>query len=128
MLRLGCLLTASAAAVLFAGPSAATADQATDLVARGIAERAPAGWQIRVRWRNDALTAFVTAPTVQQSFDLFYDARRQADLISRLCPSAPDPVWNLLDVRQDIAIEPEVMGKGGLRVSCRATLREAPAS
>ena len=64
---------------------------------------------------------------MQEAFDLHHEPRR-AELIGRLCPPVVDPVWGPLRPHQDITIEPVVMGKGSFRVSCRATLREAPAS
>jgi hypothetical protein len=49
-------------------------------------------------------------------------------VVAQICPAPADPLWQALGPQQDLAIEPEVMGKGGFRVSCRATLRESPAS
>ena len=115
-------------ALALAGSQPALAGDAAELVARGMAERAPDGWQVRVRWRQDALVAFLTAPTPQEAFELYYDTHRQAELVARMCPPEGDPVWRQLDPHQDVAVEPEVMGKGSLRVSCRATLRQAQAS
>ena len=132
------LVTVSALAVLLypqAGAAAEVAgvadaaEAAQAEVARQVGARLPDGWTARVRWRGDRLlVAFLTPRTIQEGFDVFYDARRQTELLAGLCPEADDPVWRLLGPGRDVAIEPEVMGKGGLRVSCRATLAEAPAS
>jgi hypothetical protein len=118
-----------AALVLCAsGALPAAANDTESLATRSIAHRLPTGWHARVRWRNDTLVAFVSPATIQESFDLFYDQQRASEAVAHLCPAAGDPLWKALGPRQDLAIEPEVMGKGGFRVSCRATLRETPAS
>jgi hypothetical protein len=115
--------------VVFAitGGSALAADP-VEMLKDGTEAQLPEGWQARVRWRDRTLVAFLTAPTVQQSFDLFYDPERGAELVAELCPRRTDILWQELSPDQDVAIEPEVMGKGGLRVSCRATMTGDPPS
>lgn len=121
-------LTLAAAVLCASAALPAAADDTESLATRSITDRLPSGWHARVRWRNDTLVAFVSPATVQESFDLFYDQRRASEVVAHICPAPADPLWRALGPQQDLAIEPEVMGKGGFRVSCRATLRESPAS
>lgn len=122
------ILAGALAALLSPLPSvAADTDEAQAAVARHVGARLPEGWTARVRWRGELLVAFLTPRTIQEGFDVFYDARRQTELLAGLCPGADDPAWRLVGPGRDVVIEPEVMGKGGLRVSCRATLREGGA-
>lgn len=123
--RLSVVLAGALAALLSHPPrAAADTDEAQAAVARHVGALLPEGWTARVRWRGELLVAFLTPRTIQEGFDVFYDARRQTELLGGLCPKAGDPAWRLVGPGRDVVIEPEVMGKGGLRVSCRATLRE----
>lgn len=87
----------------------------------------PEDWQVRTRWRDRVLITYLMPP-IQTSFDLFYDPQRETELVARLCPPADDPLWQSIAPSGDIAIEPTVMGKSGMRISCRATAREAAGS
>jgi hypothetical protein len=114
---------------LLGGAAPALAESAAaNLLRERIAGQVGQDWNLRVRWREQALVAFLSPPTVQESFNLAYSPGDQESLVERLCPQPDDPLWHLLTPQQDIAIEMQVLGKGGLRISCRATERPDPAA
>lgn len=110
------------AAVLAVPVPAAAADPA-ELLSEFIEARAPQDWNVRVRWRDDVLVAFLSPP-VTQAFDLFYDSEEQLAVLRDLCPPKSEPVWQALRAGQDIALEPVVMGKGTVRTSCGDLLKD----
>lgn len=111
--------------LLLAGTAHAEAPEA--LMSERVKAQVPADWMVRSRWRDRVLVTYLMPP-IQTSFDLFYDAAKETDMVGRLCPPAEDPLWEAVGSDVDIAIEPTVMGKSGMRISCRKTLAEAPGS
>lgn len=115
------------AVALLAGTAPASADAPEAAMTERVRAQVPADWAVRTRWRDRTLTTFLMPP-IQASFDLFYDPAKGADLVGRLCPPSGDPLWQAVGADADIAIEPTVMGKSGMRISCRKTVAEAPGS
>lgn len=104
-------------------PVPAAATDPAGLLSEFVEARVPQDWGVRVRWRDDVLVAFVSPP-VAEAFDLFYDSDKQLALLRNLCPPKDEAVWQALQTGQDIAVEPVVMGKGGIRASCHDLLTE----
>lgn len=129
MMFLAASFSAALAVGILPQPASAAAADPADLLSEFIEARVPQDWGVRVRWRDDVLVAFVSPP-VAEAFDLFYDSDKQLALLRDLCPPEGEAVWQALRTGQDIAVEPVVMGKGGVRASCHDLLadEERPAS
>lgn len=115
-------------AVLPTGPARAGDDAAAAAYRERSMQHVPKGWQVRARWRDKALVAFLLPPTFAVGFDTFYDTAAEVGLARDVCPPADDPLWGRIGPDQDLAVEPQVLGKGALRISCRATNAEAPST
>src|SRR5690349_8775996 len=63
--------------------------------------RAPAQWEVRVRWRDGQLLATVTPWPYQEAFELWYNAPKFIALLSNLCPAPTEEIWNLLEPSED---------------------------
>jgi hypothetical protein len=81
----------------------------------------PPEWQLRVRWRDEQLTASITPLPYQVAFELWYDLPRLIETLTGLCPGPDKEIWTLIKAEQDVVLEPTVGGKTGVeaRVSCR---------
>ena len=87
--------------------------------------RLPTDWQVRASQRDDALVLFVTPPTAE-AFSLLYDANASIELVKQLCPERGDRLWQEVGPALDIAVQPTILGKAGLRTSCKAVAAESP--
>ena len=115
-------------AALPAAPAGAVeaADPKTMLLEKAKAQL-PADWQVRVSKRDQALVVFVTPPT-SEAFTLLYDTNSSMELVQKLCPKRDEEVWAAVGPDTDIAVQPTILGKTGLRTSCKAVLAEKPGS
>jgi len=89
---------------------------------RELKARAPAQWQVRVRWRDGALLASITPMPYDTAFQLWYQPQKLHDTLTELCPRSDEEIWTMLKSDQNVILEPTVGGKSGveLRVNCRA--------
>jgi hypothetical protein len=112
------LLLAAAAAPAYAAPAQ---DDAVTALAAELKARAPANWQIRVRWRDGELLASVTPWPYQEAFDLWYNSAKLTEALAGLCPKADDEIWRHIKDGQHIVLEPTVGGKSvaEARITCR---------
>lgn len=128
---LACLPGLALAMGVAAGSAAAQATAPELAAAKGmlqarLRDNLPAGWQVRVSQRDQALVGFITPPTAE-AFQVIYEPARQLELVRRLCPPMDEPIWAAIGAGSDIAIQPTVLGKTGLRTSCRALAASPPA-
>jgi hypothetical protein len=102
-------------------PAGAESNEAVAALRTSLEARAPAKWDIHVRWRDGQLLASLILP-FKEGFDLLYDPDRFLTAVLDLCPQKDAAVWGFLSPDQDVQIEPTVGGKTteGMRVSCRA--------
>jgi len=104
-------------------PAAAQAPEsnAATLLTNELKAHVPHQWEVRVLWRDGQLLAFITPWPYQAAFDLWYDAPKLQETLTNLCPDPRQEIWKLLNLDQDVILEPTVGGKGGVeaRVSCR---------
>jgi len=115
------LLLPPAMVLMCLSGTAAPQDDAVKALTAEIKAHAPAGWEVRVRWREGQLLASVTPWPYQQAFDLWYNSSKMADTLAALCPKAGEPVWKLIEAGQTVVLEPTVGGKSvsEARVTCR---------
>jgi hypothetical protein len=92
------------------------------MLADELKSKMPPKWEAHVRWREgDQLLATIIPWPYQEAFALWYDQSKLASTLAALCPKADEPIWSLIDAKQDIVLEPTVGGKTGVaaRLSCR---------
>src|SRR5262245_16675297 len=114
------LLAAAASCVAF--PALAQQQDPVEVLLGELKSKMPSKWEVHVRWRErDQLLATIIPWPYQEAFDLWYDRSKLARTLAALCPKADDPIWSLIDAKQDIVLEPTVGGKTGVaaRLSCR---------
>lgn len=95
-------------------------------LATRVAATLPLGWQSRIVWRERALMLFMTPP-VGTGFDVIYKPEATLELVRKLCPPLDDAIWASLEAGQDIDVVPTVLGKSGVKTSCRKLAGAPPA-
>jgi len=120
-MRLPALFLLAAAAFLPAQAPAAPQDEAVKILTAEIKARAPANWEVRVRWHDGQLLASITPWPYQEAFNLWYAPTGIADRLAALCPKADEEIWKLIKADQAVVIEPTVGGKSMIeaRFTCR---------
>jgi hypothetical protein len=116
------VVVAAVLAVSFSSlPARAESNEAVVALRTSLEARAPAKWDIHVRWRDGQLLASLILP-FKEGFELLYEPDRFLAAVLDLCPQKNAAVWGLLSSDQDVQIEPTIGGKTteGMRVSCRA--------
>jgi hypothetical protein len=113
---LSLLLLSSCPVTAHAGEADAVAVLRTELKAH-----VPSQWEVRVVWRDGQQLAFITPWPYQAAFDLWYNPTKLQEDLTNLCPNPQHDIWKLINVDQDVILEPTVGGKNGVeaRVSCR---------
>jgi hypothetical protein len=110
------------------GPSEAAENVAPASAREHLAQYAqanvPADWKVRVSQRDQVLVVFVTPPT-SEGFSLIYDTNASLDLVRKLCPPPDNAIWSEIAPASDIAVTPTILGKTGVRSSCKATAAES---
>ncbi|MBV9758633.1 MAG: hypothetical protein JO047_16435 [Alphaproteobacteria bacterium] len=108
-------------AVLAAIAPAVVAGELTalDLLRQELGAKAPAGWQLHVSRREDAIVAFITPP-YQQAFDLWYEPDKLRAAMQSFCPAKDSPVWREMRSGETLMVVPTVGGKTAdtMRITC----------
>ena len=113
-------LTVGAACVAFS--ALAQQPDPVGMLADELKSKMPSKWEAHVRWREgDQLLATIIPWPYQEAFELWYDRSKLTSTLAALCPKADEPIWSLIDAKQDIVLEPTVGGKtgGAAKLSCR---------
>ena len=114
------ILAAAASCVTFS--ALAQQPDPVEVLLSELKSKMPSKWDVHVRWREgDQLLATIIPWPYQEAFDLWYDQSKLATTLAALCPKADEPIWSLIEAKQDVVLEPTVGGKTGAqaRISCR---------
>src|ERR1700759_1050818 len=95
------ILAAVATCGLMSLPAGAADDNAVAALRADLNARAPAHWDVHVRWRDGQLLASLILP-FKEGFELLYDPDRFLSTVLELCPKQDAPVWALLSSDQDV--------------------------